>query len=52
MMTSGISVQAADFSDDTSTIEEQSVDSAEEEAPDVEDGSEFQSDGCWSIISQ
>ena len=41
MMTSGISVQAADFSDDTSTVEEQSVDAAEEEAPDVEDGSEF-----------
>ena len=33
MMTSGISVQAADFSDDTSTVEEQSVGSAEEEAP-------------------
>ena len=32
MMTSGISVQAADFSDDTSTVEEQSVGSAEEEA--------------------
>ena len=32
MMTSGISVQAADFSDDTSTVEEQSVDAAEEEA--------------------
>lgn len=25
MMTSGISVQAADFSDDTSTVEEQSL---------------------------
>ena len=46
MMTSGISVQAADFSDDTSTVEEQSVDAAEEEAPDVEDGSEFQSDAA------
>ena len=46
MMTSGISVQAADFSDDTSTVEEQSVGSAEEEAPDVEDGSEFQSDAA------
>ena len=32
MMTSGISVQAADFSDDTSTVEEQSVGSAEEES--------------------
>ena len=42
MMTSGISVQAADFSDDTSIVEEQSVGSAEEEAPEVEDGSEFQ----------
>ena len=46
MMTSGISVQAADFSDDTSTVEEQSVGSAEEEAPEVEDGSEFQSDAA------
>lgn len=46
MMTSGISVQAADFSDDTSIVEEQSVGSAEEEAPEVEDGSEFQSDAA------
>ena len=46
MMASGISVQAADFSDDTSTVEEQSVGSAEEEAPEVEDGSEFQSDAA------
>ena len=46
MMTSGISVQAADFSDDTSTVEEQSVGSAEEEAPEEEDGSEFQSDAA------
>ena len=29
MMTSGISVQAADFSDDTSTVEEPAVGSAE-----------------------
>ena len=36
MMASGISVQAADFSDDTSTVEEQSVGSAEEEAPEVD----------------
>ena len=34
------------FSDDTSTVEEQSVGSAEEEAPEVEDGSEFQSDAA------
>ena len=46
MMTSGISVSASDFSDDTSTVEEQSVGSAEEEAPEVEDGSEFQSDAA------
>ena len=63
MMTSGISVQAADFSDDTSTVEEQSVGSAEEEAPEVEDGSEFQSDAAeassavavsifWTILIQ
>ena len=51
MMTSGISVQAADFSDDTSTVEEQSVGSAEEEAPEVEDGSEFQSDAAELISS-
>ena len=52
MMTSGISVQAADFSDDTSTVEEQSVGSAEEEAPEVEDGSEFQSDAADAKFRQ
>ena len=47
MMTSGISVQAADFSDDTSTVEEQSVGSAEEEAPEVEDGSHRKQ---WALV--
>ena len=46
MMASGISVQAADFSDDTSA-QEQILDNAkEEEAPAVDDGSEFQADAA------
>lgn len=39
------------FSDDTSTVEEQSVGSAEEEAPEVEDGSEFQSDAAEAFTA-
>ena len=46
MMTSGISVSASDFSDDTSA-QEQILDNAkEEEAPAVDDGSEFQADAA------
>ena len=46
MMTSGISVSASDFSDDTSA-QEQILDNAkEEEAPSVDDGSEFQADAA------
>ena len=46
MMTSGISVSASDFSDDTSA-QEQILDQAkEEEAPAVDDGSEFQADAA------
>ena len=46
MMTTGISVNAADFSDDTSAAAEQTIDAGEDETPDVEDGSEFQSDAA------
>lgn len=47
MMTSGISVSAADFSDDTSAAAEQTIDAGEEEAPVAEDSSElFQSDAA------
>lgn len=45
MMTSGISVSAADFSDNTS-VAEQSVEAGEEETPAVDDASEFQSDAA------
>ena len=45
MMTSAIGVNAADFSDDTSAAE-QILDAGEDETPDFEDDSEFQSDAA------
>lgn len=45
VMTSGISVSAADFSDNTSAAE-QTVEAGEEAAPAVDDASEFQSDAA------
>ena len=45
MMTSAIDVNAADFSDDTSAAE-QTLDAGEDETPDFEDDSEFQSDAA------
>lgn len=50
MMTSGISVSAADFSDDTSATAEQTIDAEEEEVPAAEDSSElFQSDAAEAV---
>ena len=46
MMTSGISVSAADFSDNTSVATEQTIEAGEEDAPTVDDASEFQSDAA------
>ena len=46
MMTSAIGVNAADFSDDTSAAAEQTLDAGEDETPDFEDDSEFQSDAA------
>ena len=46
MMTSAIDVNAADFSDDTSAAAEQTLDAGEDETPDFEDDSEFQSDAA------
>lgn len=46
MMTSGICVNAADFSDDTSAVAEQTIDAGDEETPGVDDASEFQSDAA------
>ena len=45
MMTSGISVSAADFSDNTS-VAEQSIEAGEEDTPSVDEASEFQSDAA------
>ena len=44
MMTSGVSVGAADFSDDAAVAAEQSVTSEEDAAPVVDAGSDFSAD--------
>ena len=46
MMTSAISVNAADFSDDTSAAAEQTLEAGEDETPDFEDASESVSDAA------